>query len=439
MLGSAETCLDTDTKLKRIAWLSANDPHKRFDSLMHHFNEASLAACFHELDGTKAVGIDEVTKAQYGEHLDANLQDLVARMKRMAYRPQPIRQALIPKEGQAGATRPLGISALEDKIVQKMMQKVLESIYEPLFLDCSYGFRPGRGCHDAIKALNQHLFHHDVEIVIDVDLANFFGTIDQQLLVDMLREKIADERLIRYLIRMFKAGVLADGELKLSDEGVVQGSICSPVLANVFAHYVIDTWFEDTVKYHCKGRVVLYRYADDAVICCQYAQDAIRIREALGKRLAKYHLQLNEQKTRLVAFSKQSQRRSHPQGAFDFLGFTFYWGRSRRGVIIPKLKTSGKRLRAKLKRVGEWAKRVRNVLPLKQIWALFRAKLRGHIQYYGVSHNGKALNEFVYQATRIMFRHLNRRSQRKSFTWEQFDRFRAVHPLPPVKIRHALY
>jgi len=439
VLGSAETCLDTDTKLKRIAWLSANDPHKRFDSLMHHFNEASLAACFHELDGTKAVGIDEVTKAQYGEHLDANLQDLVARMKRMAYRPQPIRQALIPKEGQAGATRPQGISALEDKIVQKMMQKVLESIYEPLFLDCSYGFRPGRGCHDAIKALNQHLFHHDVEIVIDVDLANFFGTIDQQLLVDMLREKIADERLIRYLIRMFKAGVLADGELKLSDEGVVQGSICSPVLANVFAHYVIDTWFEDTVKYHCKGRVALYRYADDAVICCQYAQDAIRIKEALGKRLAKYHLQLNEQKTRLVAFSKQSQRRSHPQGAFDFLGFTFYWGRSRRGVIIPKLKTSGKRLRAKLKRVGEWAKRVRNVLPLKQIWALFRAKLRGHIQYYGVSHNGKALNEFVYQATRIMFRHLNRRSQRKSFTWEQFDRFRAAHPLPPVKIRHALY
>lgn len=439
MLGSTETYLDTDTKLKRIAWLSASDPHKRFDSLMHHFNEESLAACFHELDGNKAVGIDEVTKAQYGAHLEANLQDLVARMKRMAYRPQPIRQALIPKEGQAGATRPLGISALEDKIVQKMMHKVLESIYEPLFLDCSYGFRPGRGCHEAIKALNQHLFHHDVEIVIDVDLANFFGTIDQHLLIDMLREKIGDERLIRYLIRMFKAGVLADGELRLSDEGVVQGSSCSPVLANVFAHYVIDTWFEDTVKHHCKGRVALYRYADDAVIGCQYAQDAIRIKEALGKRLAKYHLQLNEQKTRLVAFSRQGQRRGDPQGAFDFLGFTCYWGRSRRGKIIPKLKTSGKRLRAKLKRVGEWTRRVRNVLPLKSIWALFQAKLRGHIQYYGVSHNGKALNEFVYQATRIMFRHLNRRSQRKSFTWEQFDRFRAAHPLPPVKIRQALF
>lgn len=439
MLGSTETYLDTDTKLKRIAWLSASDPHKRFDSLMHHFNEASLAACFHELDGNKAVGIDEVTKAQYGEHLDANLRDLVARMKRMTYRPQPIRQALIPKEGPAGATRPLGISVLEDKIVQKMMQKVLESIYEPLFLNCSYGFRPERGCHEAIKALYQHLFHHDVETIIDVDLANFFGMIDQPLLVAMLREKIGDERLIRYLVRMFKAGVLVDGELRVSDEGVVQGSICSPVLANVFAHQVIDTWFEHTVKQHCKGRVELYRYADDAIIACQYAQDARRIKEALGKRLAKYQLQLNEQKTRLVTCSKQNQRRGDPPGVFDFLGFTFYWGRSRRGTMIPKLKTSGKRLRAKLKRVGDWAKRVRNRQPLKQIWVVFQAKLRGHIQYYGVSHNGKALNEFVYQATRIMFRHFNRRSQRKSFTWEQFNRFRAAYPLPPVKIHHALY
>ena len=213
---------------------------------------------------------------------------------------------------------------LEDKIVQKMMQKVLESIYEPLFLNCSYGFRPGRGCHDAIKALHQHLFHHDVETVIDVDLANFFGTIDQQLLVTMLRQKIGDERLIRYRVRMFKAGVLVGSELMGSDEGVVQGSIGSPVLANVFAHQVIDTWFEHTVKPHCKGRVELYRYADDAIIACQYAQDAFRIKEALGKRLTKYHLQLNEQKTRLVTGSKQSQRRGDPPGVFDFLGFTFW-------------------------------------------------------------------------------------------------------------------
>ena len=179
---------------------------------MHHFNESSLAACFHELDGTRAVGSDGIDKAQYGAELDANLKDLVARMKRMAYQPAPVRQVLIPKEGKPGATRPLGISNLEDKIVQKMMHKVLESIYEPLFLDCSSGFRPGRGCHDAIRALHQHLFRHDVQTVIAVDLANFFGTISHSLLVDLLRQKIGDDRFIRYLIRRFKAGVLADGE-----------------------------------------------------------------------------------------------------------------------------------------------------------------------------------------------------------------------------------
>jgi RNA-directed DNA polymerase len=172
-MGPPETYTMTDTKLKRIAWLSASDPRKRFDNLMHHFNVESLVACFHELDGTKAVGTDGITKAQYGEHLEENLHDLVERMKRMAYRPQPVRQVLIPKDGPPGAMRPLGISVLEDKLVQKMMQKVLESVYEPLFLDCSYGFRPGRGCHDAIKALYQHLYHHEVEVVIDVDLANF--------------------------------------------------------------------------------------------------------------------------------------------------------------------------------------------------------------------------------------------------------------------------
>ncbi len=208
---------------------------------MHHFNEASLAACFHELDGTKAVGIDGIDKAQYGASLETNLKDLVARMKRMAYRPAPVRQVRIPKEGKPGATRPLGISTLEDKIVQKMMQKVLESIYEPLFLDCSYGFRPGRGCHDAIRALHQHLFRQKVETVIDLDLANFFGPLDHQLLIELLRQKIGDERLIRYLIRMFKAGVMADGDLTVSEEGVPQGSSCSPVLANIFAHYVLGS------------------------------------------------------------------------------------------------------------------------------------------------------------------------------------------------------
>ena len=435
----AESQTTTATQLTRIAWLSTRDPQKTFGSLMHHFNETSLKACFHQLDGKKAVGADGVTKAAYAMHLDDNLTDLVARMKRMAYRPGPVRQVLIPKAGTPQATRPLGISNLEDKVVQLMMHHVLESIYEPLFLECSYGFRPGRGCHEAIRALHQHLYRQEVETIIDLDIANYFGTIDHGLLEAMLREKITDERFMRYMKRMFKAGVLTAGELTVSEEGVPQGSCCSPILANLFAHHVIDTWFEAVVKRHCTGQVALYRYADDAVICCQDARDAERILRALRQRLAKYHLRLNEEKTRLVPFATQAARRGEPQGAFEFLGFIFYWGRSRKGVAIPKMKTSGKRLRTKLTRVKEWARTVKDTVPLPILWNTFCAKLRGHIQYYGVSFNLAHVRRFLHGATRILWKWLNRRSQRRSMNWDQFHRFLKTHPLPRAKIYHALF
>ena len=216
------------------------------------------------------MGIDGVDKATYGRDLERNLQGLLKRMKDMAYRPGPVREVRIPKEGKPGATRPLGISNLEDKIVQRMVQQVLESIYEPLFLECSYGFRPGRSCHDAIQALLPHLYKNPIQTIIDIDLKNFFGTIDHQLLEDLLNEKIKDTKFMRYINRMFKAGVLADGEMRISEEGVAQGSICSPILANIFAHYAIDMWIKEMVQPHCKGSVRLFRYADDTVICCEY-------------------------------------------------------------------------------------------------------------------------------------------------------------------------
>jgi group II intron reverse transcriptase/maturase len=406
---------------------------------MHLFNRDSLAACFHELDGRKAVGADGVTKAQYGSHLERNLEELVERMKRMAYRPGPVREVRIPKAGKPGATRSLGISNLEDKLVQGMVRKVLEAIYEPLFLDCSYGFRPGRGPHDAVRALHQYLYRNQVASVIDVDLASYFDSIDQSRLLEMLGEKVADPRFLRYLARLLKAGVVSQGELRVSDEGVVQGSACSPVLANIFAHYVIDEWFEGTVKQHCAGDVALFRYGDDVVICCRYTRDGDRIRKALAGRLARFGLRLNEAKTRVVSFRRPGRGDRGRQPVFEFLGFTFYWGRSRRGFWIPKVKTSGRRLRAKLVALAAWAKAAHSRYPLEQFWVMFCAKVRGHVRYYGVSFNTRALSVFIYQATRIAYKWLNRRSQRRSFTWETFRSYIDRHPLSEVAVYHALY
>lgn len=252
-------------------------------------------------------------------------------MKSMAYRPGPVREVLIPKDGKTDSFRSLGIGRFEDKVVQKMAAQVLESIYEPTFADCSYGFRPGRGCHDAIRSLHDHLFHHEVEMVIDVDLANFFGTIQSKVVDEILRCRIEDERFLWYIHRIFRAGVLSNGELTISEEGVPQGSPVCPVIANTVAHYVIDCWFEDVVKAHYQGKVELIRYCDDAVICCRLASDAARINKALRLRLARFGLKLNTDKTKLVRFSQSRFSRGERQESFDFLGFTTYLGKSRKG------------------------------------------------------------------------------------------------------------
>lgn len=398
-----------------------------------------LARMFHGLDGNKAAGISGMTKSEYADNLNGNIETLLADMKKMAYHPRPVREVLIPKEGKPGATRPLGISEFEDKIVQKMMQKVLESIYEPLFLECSYGFRPGKGCHDAIKALQNHLHEQQIQTIIDIDLKNYFGTISHDLLENILREKIKDPKIMRYIIRMFKAGVLSEGELTVSESGVPQGSVCSPILSNIFAHHVIDIWIQEEIKPRCRGRVQLFRYADDAIICCQYEEDAIRVREVLPKRLARFNLQLNEEKTKMVNFDKMKASEGIVQGTFDFLGFTFYYGKTRFGKITPKLKTKPKTMSSKLKKVTIWFKEIKNRRSMKEIWKTFCAKLRGHIQYYGVSHNIKCVEKFLYESRKIAFKWLNRRSQRTSFTWEKFEKFLEKNPLPQAKVVHRLF
>lgn len=437
---TADYPLTTETKLKRIAWLSSKDKAKKFDGLMHHFNVESLRVCYSELDGKKAVGVDGIDKISYGIDLENNLEMLVSTLKSMSYRPGPIRQVLIPKIGKGAGKRELGISNFEDKLIQKMMHKVLESIYEPLFLECSYGFRPGRSCHDAIRALRNYLNEQTVEVVIDIDLANFFGSLDQNALLEILSEKIGDKRFLRYISRLHKSGILAEGVLKKYEEGVVQGSLCSPVLANIYAHYAIDKWMEEVVKNHCRGKVGLFRYCDDGVICCEYESDAQRIKQALTKRLAKYKLKLNEEKTKLVSFSKKSYQQGKKQGAFDFLGFMFYLGKSRSGkLVLAKVKSSGKRMRSKLKNLNAWCKATRNKYKLHEIWKKLCVMFQGYYRYYGVSFNTPSLRRFEYFALRILFKWLNRRSQRKSFSWDKFRLYINRNPLPGIKIYHKLF
>jgi len=259
------------------------------------------------------------------------------------------------------------------------------------------------------------------------------------MLQELLEQTIKDFRFIRYVVRMFKAGVLGDGELKVSPEGVPQGSICSPILANLYAHHVIDVWIQDIIKPRLKGKVRLFRYCDDAIICCTCVEDATKIRKALTKRLERFNLKLNEEKTKMVPFSKRKAGIGERQGTFDFLGFTFYLGKSLHGRIVPKLKTIRKRLKNKLMRVKEWVKENRHKMKLVPLWRKFCRKLAGHCQYYGVSHNYEEVSLFFYEAIKIFFKWCNRRSQKKSFTWEKFSCFMKKLPPPKPKIVHKLF
>lgn len=432
----AERSTRLPTKRARIQQRSANDPAMVFKQLMHHFSERNLRQWFHELSGKAATGIDGVNKADYNENLEENLKNLHQRLKRMGYHPTPVRQVWIPKEGQSDKLRPLGIGNFEGKIVEKGIQQILEAIYEPLFHDLSYGFRPGRSCHDAIKGLRSYLYEQPVQEVIDLDLSNYFGSIDHELLMEILSEKIQDKRFLRYIKRLLKAGILDAGNFIRSDEGVPQGSVCSPVLANIFAHKVLDDWFEQTVKQHCKGKVALFRYADDAVICCETAIDAQRIRKALDQRLEKYKLQLNQEKTHVLRFDKTDRIASE---TFDFLGFTFYIGLSRRGRALVKVKSSSKKIRVKLKQVNQWCKANRNRYRLRELWEKLCSKIRGHIQYYGVSFNGKAIHSFTKQSIFIFVKWLNRRSQKTSLSYKRFKSYMSIYPAPAIKICHKLY
>ena len=426
----------TVTKLKRIAELSRKNPAMVFNCVITHINVEFLKSCFKRLDWNKAPGIDRQTKEDYVENLDARLEDLVGQMKAMAYKPGPVREVSIPKDN--GGERKLGISNFEDKIVQMAFSLILEAIYEPIFYQHSYGFRRGRNCHQALKACREHLYRGKTRAVLDVDLENFFGTIDHKKLILLLRMKIKDERFIRYIGRMLRAGVLSNGELRVTDEGTPQGSVVSPILSNIFAHYAIDQWIRHEVKPRHNGEVEAYRYCDDMIIVCLTEREAQEIKLAMEKRLERFSLRMNKEKTKVVFFTKNWRAWKRKRETFNFLGFTFYWGKSLKGYEVLKLRTSRKKVQGKLKRVSRWCKEYRSKHKLSKLWEVFCSKLRGHIQYFGVSYNCQQVRKFLHQAIRIFHKWLNRRGG-KGMEWESFQRFMEKSPPPRARIVHKMF
>lgn len=410
-------------------------------SLAHLLNETFLAECYQELKKKKAPGIDGVSVEEYGKDIQNNLQVLVRRMKEKSYRPQPVRRVYIPKNN--GKLRPLGIPAVEDKVVQMGISKILESIFENDFLEVSYGFRRGKSCHDALKTLDKAVMSKPVSYIIEVDIKGYYDHIDHKWLMKCLKQRIVDTSLLRLIWRNLKAGVMEESRVMKTEKGAPQGGIMSPILSNIYLHYILDLWFEKKLKKKLKGYAQLIRYADDFVICCQYKEEAYSILTELKSRLAKFGLEVSEEKTHIKKFGRFAKADAEKEGnkpaTIEFLGFTHFCTTSRKGKFILGRKTSGKKFRNHLKIINEWLKCIRNMIPLKDWWKILRLKLTGYYQYYGVSGNYRSIDKYYDKVLKIAYKWWNRRSQKKSGNWEEFQNMLKLYPLPKPRIVHAFW
>jgi RNA-directed DNA polymerase len=426
------------TDINRIAELAKEDPRRQFFSIAHLITVEKLQGAFRSLRKDASAGIDGVTYEQYETNAEENIRQLHQRLKEGKYRVQPLRRVYIPKED--GKQRPISIPALEDKIVQKSVVDLLNAIYEQDFLNCSYGFRPGRGQHQALDEVGRVLCRRPTGWVLEIDIRSYFDSIVRSVLVEMIEKRVSDGSVLRLIQKWIKVGVIDDGKLLVSETGTGQGQPISPLLANVYLHHALDQWFEQVVKPRLRGEAYEIRFADDAILCFQHKEDAEKVLRVLPKRFAKYGLTLHPEKTRLIEFGRfaagNAKRRGKKPETFNFLGFTHTGARSRKGKFTVHVKTIAKRLRRGLAAITEWCKKHRHD-PVSVQQKTLNAKLRGHYQYYGRPTNYRSLWQFHRRVRRIWREWLSRRTRGRLLTWERFAEILRQYPLLRPRITQS--
>jgi len=425
---------DVYTKLQRIAELARRVPDRALTSL-GRIDIDWLKEAYRLTRKDGAVGVDGVAAEQYAASLDANLQSLLERVRTASYVAPPVRRVHIPKDG---GTRPIGIPTFEDKVLQRAYAMMLEAVYEQEFLNCSYGFRPGRSAHQALDSFWKQTMAMGGGWVLELDIRSYYDTLDHGQLRQIIERRIRDGAVLRHIGKWLKAGVMEERRVRHPERGTPQGGVISPILSNIYLHEVLDVWFEREVQPRLKGRAFLIRYADDAVLGFSLEEDARRVLEVLSKRFERYGLTLHPEKTRLVRFEPKRHDGGNDPGTFDFLGFTHYWGKSRKGKAIIKRKTASKRLRRAVTRVSQWCRKHRHERLRTQHQGLAR-RIRGHYGYYGITGNSRMLAKFWHTTERVWQRWLSRRSQRATIKWERFKQLLRVFPLPSPRIVHSNY
>jgi group II intron reverse transcriptase/maturase len=437
-MSDAPTSKDLSPKLLKVAERAKRDPEARLLSLAYLIDEELLKEAYDRIRKDAAVGVDGVDKAQYGERLEENLRSLHTRMREGRYRHQPIKRVHIPKA--PGKTRPIGISTIEDKVVQNALTMVLGAIYEQDFLDSSYGFRPGRSAHDALRAVNAACMRGEVSWVLEADIKSYFDSIDRKKLMEMLRLRVNDESLMRLVGKCLHVGVLDGEEYEEPDVGTAQGSVLSPMLGNIYLHHVLDVWLERQVRPRLQGKTCLVRYADDLVIGFERREEAEMVMEMLKQRMAEYGLQLHPEKTRLVHFERPPRRQDGGKGpdTFDFLGFTLLWHRTRKGHWGQWFRTRKARLERAEQALNDFCRDHRHK-PVKEQHASLCRRISGHINYFGVNGNLDGVARLVRAAERIWLRWLRRRSNRTRLSWQRFQDILRAFPLPRPCVKVQLW